>query len=146
MSSRAMGKAMMPILAVGGLAGIVLLRGGFIFLLLAMLPSVMAYYMDHTADKSMFKTVFACNFAATLPTLTPLLQGSKHFDIGTIMTTPMVWLFVYGGAAAGWCLIFLCRLVSRLFIVLLYEYKIATLEKIQKKLTDEWGTQLQKNP
>lgn len=145
MAHPALGKALLPVLGIGCVLGILLLRSGFIFLLLAMLPAVMAYYMDHTEDKSMFKTVLACNFAATLPTLMPMLQSSKHYDIGNVMSTPMVWLFVYGGAAAGWCLIFLCRLVSRLFIVLIYEYKIAALERVQKKLVDEWGIQIQKN-
>lgn len=140
-----MGKAFVPVLAIGSVLGIVLFKSGFIFLLLAMLPTVMAYYMDHTEDRSMFKTVFACNFAATLPTLAPMLQASKHYDIGTVMTTPMVWLFVYGGAAAGWCLIYLCRLVSRLFIVLLYEYRITALERVQKRLVDEWGAHIHKN-
>ncbi len=129
------------------IAGIVVLQGGFIFLLLAMLPAIMAYFMDHAPDKSYFKTVLACNFAATIPTLVVIIKGvmqMKRADVGMIMSTPSVWLFVYGGAAAGWCLIYLCRLVARLFIVLSNEYKTAVLERMQKKLLEEWGQQLQR--
>lgn len=140
-------KLLLPILLVVGGLSLVIMPGGFLFMLLAMLPTFMAYFMDHTPNKSAFKTVLACNLAATVPTLLPMIKGSaqvKHADIYTIMSTPSVWLFVYGGAAAGWCLIYLCRLVSRLFVVLSYEYKIVALERMQKKLLEEWGQQLQK--
>ncbi len=66
----------------------------------------------------------------------------KHYDVGPLMADPMVWLMVYSGAAAGWCLIYLCRFIARFFVTILYEYNIAALEAHQKQMLDEWGQQI----
>jgi hypothetical protein len=145
MPSRVLKKIVWPVLLIIVVAAGAILKSGCFFLLLAMLPSVMAFYMDSDRKKSRFKTVVTCNLAATLPYLIPMAQAHLHmrpYSITALMSNPTTWLLVYGGAAAGWSLIFLFRLISRLFIVLSYEYKIAALEKTQSKLLDEWGSEL----
>jgi 1,4-dihydroxy-2-naphthoate octaprenyltransferase len=42
------------------------LRTGFMFILIGLLPSVVAYYMDVSAERYSFKTIFACNLSAFL--------------------------------------------------------------------------------
>lgn len=144
-----MAKAFLPLMLIVGAALVVLLQFGFIFLLLALLPSVVAFYIDHDAGKPTFKTVFACNLAATLPSLAPMLDAGikfRHYDTSLTLSNPSTWLIVYSGAAAGWCLIYLCRYVARFTVMLLYEYNISMLEGQQKRLIEEWGQQIKHPP
>lgn len=142
-------KAFIPLLLVLICAGIVVLRFGFIFLLLALLPTIVAYYIDHTPKKPIFKTVASCNIAATLPTIAPMIRAGiamKDYDISSVLRDASVWLMVYTGAAVGWCLIFLCRYIARFIVTLMYEYNINALEGLQKQLVEEWGQRIKHPP
>jgi hypothetical protein len=121
---------------------IIAIQFAFLFILLAMLPAIMAWFMDRTPDRSAFKTVFSCNLAGLLPSIMPIIKqaGSmKYQNIAGVMGDPKIWLMIYGGAAAGWCLVFLCRLIANLVITVRTEYHILGLERMQKKLAAEWG-------
>jgi hypothetical protein len=144
-----MEKALLPLLLVSSLVLIIILQFGFIFLLLALLPSIVAYFTDGLRGKPAFKTVLACNMAATLPSLIPMLEAGvklKHYDIFSTLISPNTWLLVYSGAGAGWCLIYLCRYIARFAIMMFYEYNIAMLESQQKRLVEEWGQQIKQPP
>jgi hypothetical protein len=135
-------KAIKPMLAIAALLIILLLKAGFIFLMLAFLPAIVAYYIDHDESRPIFKIVFTWNLAATLPTLIPLFKAGVEMHprgIIELMANPAVWLFVYGGAAVGWGVIFLCRLVAKLIVAVTYEYQLKHMETLQKRLLDEWG-------
>lgn len=135
----------MPLLVVLSVVMIVFLRMGFIFILLALLPSITAHYIDRAPGRPTFKTVFACNLAAMLPWLVPMLLAGvqlRRYDVYETMSNVKVWLAVYGGAAAGWCVIYLCSFMSRFFVAALYEHRAAALEKFQKKLLEEWGDEI----
>lgn len=145
MSDSAVQKALMPILTTICVGALLVLKAGFLFLLLALLPAIVAFFIDNTRGKSTFKSVLACNFAATLPTLAPMvkagLQG-KNYDAYAVMSNVSSWAIVLLGAAAGWGLVFLCRMIARFFLIVAYEYKIVTLKKLQARLIDEWGEQV----
>lgn len=144
-----MAKAFLPLFLVLSCALVVLLRFGFIFFLLAMLPTFVAFYIDREHKRAAFKVVGACNLAALLPTLTPMLKAGlamKHYDVSSVLHDPGIWLFVYCGAAMGWCLVYLCRYIARFVVTLSYEYNIHSLENLQKHLVEEWGQQIKHPP
>lgn len=133
---------MLPLLILLSFVAVVLLKMGFIFVLLALLPSVAAYYIDNDPRVPIFKTVLACNCASLLPVIYPMLKAAmafERFNSFAVMTDPFNWLVAYGGAALGWCLIFLCRFVAHFMVVLAYDYQIRSLEQNQKQLLKEWG-------
>lgn len=140
-----MKKLATPLLALLCLVMIVFLRMGFIFILIALLPSITAFYMDNAPGRPTFKTVFFCNLAAMLPWLVPILIAGvqlKSYDTHTTISNPMVWMVVFGGAAAGWCIIYICSFLSRFFVAAFYEHSAAGLESFQKKLVEEWGEEI----
>lgn len=140
-------KLMMPVMILAGLGMLVLLQFGFIFMLLAMLPSIVAYYSDHEPGKPAFQMVFICNFSATLPSIMPMIQASlkmRHYDVSFILEDSKVWLIVYGGAAIGWGLVFLSRTIANVVISITYDYNRVELEKFQEKLVREWGEDITK--
>ena len=70
---------------------IFLMQFGFIFLMLAMLPSVVAWFIDRDPNKPAFRIVGACNLAATLPSLMPLIKAAmhmEHYDISAAHRRP----------------------------------------------------------
>lgn len=138
-------KATLPILIVISVILAAMLQFGFIFLLLALMPAIVAYSIDIHPGKPSFKIVLAGNLAATLPSLAPMLRASlkmKHYDISGLLHDPNIWLFVYSGAAAAWCVIFACRVIARFLVTITYEYNIISLENFQKRLVAEWGQKI----
>jgi nitrate reductase gamma subunit len=130
------------------LIGIVVLQVGFIFMMLALMPSIMAFFIDTDHKRSIFKVVGSANLAACLPTLVPMIGSAirmRRYDIESVIADPMVWLFIYMGAAAGWALIYTSRFISRFVVTMSCEYNIANLKKQQKLLIDEWGDELTNN-
>ena len=136
----------MFLLFLGGLgATVVLLNVGTLFLLLALMPSIMAYFVDTTPNKNAFKIMFSGNISAALPTLLPMVKGAmnmRKFDITSAMQDPMVWLFIYLGAAAGWGLIYLCKYIASFVVAMSFEYNIRSLENVQQMLIEEWGKEI----
>ncbi len=149
MNTAGLSKAFLPLILVIVCGLIVLLRFGFIFLLLALLPTFVAYYVDRSKGRPAFKVVAACNIAAVLPVIEPMIKAGlkfKHYDVSSVLHDPSTWLFVYTGAAIGWCLIYLCRFIARFVVTVAYEYNINALEHMQKRLVEEWGHQIKQPP
>lgn len=137
------GKNWIPFIIV--IVSVLLLQFGVIFLFLAMLPAGMSWFVDRDKGKPTFKTVAACNFAATLPSIAPIVQSTfrmSHYDIVPLMGDPANWMYIYSGAAAGWGLIYLCRFIARFIVTLMFEFQINSLEHNQERLIEEWGQQI----
>lgn len=137
------------VLLLFSLGMIVILQFGFIFLMVAMLPSFVAYFIDPQPDKPRFKVVLNCNIAATFPMLAPMFEASIHFqpyDITVLVSNPNIWVFIYGGAAIGWCLIYLCGQLAQYIVGARNEFLIYQIEEQQQKLVDEWGPDIKDPP
>ncbi len=135
-------KLITPLMIIVCILLIALLQLGFIFLILALLPSITAYFIDDDYDLTTFRTIFACNLAATIPTLTPMFISGlklKHYEIGSIIGNPNVWIFIYGGAVIGWVMIHFSSQVARVILDIQYKLRSTSLEKTQLKILDEWG-------
>ena len=124
---------------------IFVLKLGVIYVILAMLPTCVAYFIDNTTGKQAARVVGACNLAATLPTLLPMLMNGmrlERIDVTPLMGNYKNWLIIYAAAAGGWCIVFFCRFIARFFVVVYLDYKVAALERFQQKLLAEWGDSL----
>jgi len=124
---------------------LVLLQIGFLFVLLGMLPSIVARFVDHSPQRTVFKTVFASNLAGMVPFLTTMIM--RHGDSATlqsIMMNPTSWLVVYACAAAGWMLVWICQYMAYLWISITYQGELMMLEASQRKLIEEWGPQVKR--
>lgn len=129
------------------LVAIIVLRYAFVFMLLALLPAIVAFFIDSTPKKKVFNTVLAANLAGTLLPLSPVLSNILNItygDVGPLINNPLVWLMVYSSAAAGWSLVFFCRYITRVLLSVSYAYRAQSLEKQQAKLIEEWGEDIKK--
>ncbi|MGE3714203.1 MAG: hypothetical protein AB7F82_06715, partial [Alphaproteobacteria bacterium] len=141
-----MNKIILILLILLSFAAVVVLRMGAIFVMLGLLPSLMAYYLDRDPNLATMKTVLTCNIASMLPILYPMIRAGfmfEPFNTYEVIMDPFNWLIAYAGAALGWSLILLCRIIARFLDALAYEYQIRELERTQKHLLQEWGTELE---
>lgn len=122
------------------IAGIVLLNVGYIFFLLAFLPSVTAYMIDGSPNKNVYKATRAFNIMGIAPVVFPLVEH-KHpaAQLQVIMGDFGVWLQIYGVALAGCVLLKICGLVSYFLMIGIGDTRILVLEQAQKDLVKEWG-------
>ncbi len=131
------------------LAGLVLaffLQGSFIFLLLGLLPSIVAYYADISKGKDVFRVVFACNLSGVLPFLADLvIKNNNTTLLLQLLSDPMVWLIMYLSAGFGYLLIRGMPYMVEFFYEFINITKISRLQSMQNKLLEEWGPEIQRS-
>jgi hypothetical protein len=138
-------KAMLPAMIFCIIGAVFYLRFGAIILLLTIVPSIVAYFVDHSEGRPMFKIVSACNLSAALPFIVQIVNFSlkkQYAEAGQVVDDPRVWAFIYFGAAAGYGMLFLAKLVARVVTLMQYDYKMNILEKKQELLVKEWGEEI----
>jgi hypothetical protein len=124
---------------------IMLIRTSFIFILVMLLPSIIAYIADNSAKRHTYITVFLCNLSGLMPFAINLISmGNPHNMFVSLITDPMVWLMVYSAAAFGWILVWGCPYFAEFYYELKATARIAKLEMTQKKLLEEWGPEIKR--
>src|SRR5260221_1584253 len=91
-------------LAVGalGLASLAVLPL-FLIILPGMMPTLVTLFVDRQRPSHLTYTVAVMNFAGVLPFLLTLAKGRLSLQTAAaLLSDPMVWLVMYGAAAAGW--------------------------------------------
>ncbi|MBN8542878.1 MAG: hypothetical protein J0M34_01280 [Alphaproteobacteria bacterium] len=122
---------------------IAFMRTGFVFFILSILPSIVAYYLDRSAQRYTFHTVFACNLAGTLPFVGQIIKnGAAQAEIQIVMGDTLNWLIIYAAAGFGWLLVYAAPAFAQGFINVLHENQIARLQRMQDRIISEWGKEV----
>jgi hypothetical protein len=136
-------KKLVILLLICSLVMVAVFKLGFIFFMLAMLPSVVAFYVDISRDRMNSQTVFACNLAGALPYMTQMLEeGVSSSAIQQVMTSTTSWLVIYASAGFGWLLIICMPICAQYFINTMHQRQIARLQRLQSRIVDEWGQEV----
>lgn len=131
------------LLIIFSLAMMVLLRTGFVFFVIGMLPCIVAYYMDVSKHHYTFKTVFAANLSGMMPFITKIIAaGPSSAQLQAIMGDITSWVMIYGAALIGWLLILVCPMVAQALVAGLHQTQFARYDWLQKKLESEWGAEV----
>lgn len=112
----------------------------FLYLVLSMLPTMVAYFNDKSTGKSASNTIGAFNFIGVMPSLFKIWRsGEASTTVQGLITDPNVWLLGYGSSSIGWLMVlFMPKLVSYIFTSR-SDSRINALKKSQEKLLEEWG-------
>jgi hypothetical protein len=107
------------------------------------LPTIVAVLVDRHRRRYLARTVGAMNLAGVLPgALKMWMVGISFHSLMQVINSPVSWLVMYGGAAAGWALYFVVPpIVSMVFEVNTDDTK-RRLEARAKALIEEWGDEV----
>lgn len=120
-----------------------LLRTGFVFFVIGMLPAIVAYYMDVTKMRYTFKSVFAANLSGMMPYITKIIHnGPSSTLLQEVMGNSMTWVIIYGSAMVGWMLVKVCPMVAQTMVAGVHQTQLKRYEWLQKKLEGEWGPEV----
>lgn len=119
------------------------LRQGFLFIIIGLLPSIVAYYMDVSSGRYSFKTIFACNLSGMLHYIGIMLhEGPSSIVLQSVMGNAQNWVIIYGSALLGWLLVEICPMIAQVMIVGFNQTQIGRIERLQKKIEGEWGPEV----
>lgn len=114
-----------------------------IILFFGMLPTLVAYIIDRTQQKSATFCVGAINFIGVFPYIMDLWGGFNTVDVALSNVSDLfAMLVMYSAAAFGWLLFMAMPTVVASFVTVLQQRKVATLRAEQKDLIEEWGAEV----
>lgn len=111
-----------------------------IVVMIGLIPSAVAFFVDNSRDKFLGLTVLAMNVAGLLPAVLRLWKTGHHMDNAiTVISQPTVLIMILIPSGIGWLLHFYTpQLVSKL-VRKRAESRIRSLEKQQKELIEQWS-------
>lgn len=126
-----------------GLAAVPFILPTMTFLFFAMAPTLVAAISDRGPNRFTWACVGGCNVAGAAPYLFTLWEVD-HSISHTIemLTDVLTMMIIYGAAASGWILYMAVPPISAAFMSIMSQRRVATLRAIQRKLVDEWGTDI----
>ena len=120
-----------------------LLRTGFVFLVIGMLPCIVAYYMDVSKHRYSFQSIFATNLSGIMPYITKIIHtGPSSTLLQEIMGNSTTWITIYGAAFIGWLLVLVCPSIAQIMVAGIHQTQHMRYEWLQKKLENEWGDEV----
>ncbi len=121
------------------------LRTGFVFIFIAMLPSIVVYWLDQSEHRYLFRSIFYCNCSGLLPYLAKLIKwGPTSGNLQEIMDSASTWIIVYGAAFVGYLLTIIAPLAAQALIGGMHQTQVRGLQRAQKKIEKEWGNEITK--
>ena len=105
-----------------------------------LLPSAVAYMVDRSSGKFLFRCVAAINLCGILPGVAQLhLAGGDLDALTNTLSNVWNWLYAYAAAAFGWVLYGGVPRVIASYVALKAHNRIKELREVQDKLVEEWG-------
>lgn len=117
------------------------LRSAMMFLLIALLPTIVVKITDYTDEELWFKTIGCFNLAAAYPYLMDIVMvhnGSIR-AVQAEMTNANTWLIIYGSAAAGYAAMWICPTITEFFLRITQAKKIERHRRKANMLHKEWN-------
>lgn len=131
------------VLVLSSMVLMALMRTGFVFFVIGMLPCIVAHYMDVSKHRYTFKTVFAANLSGMMPFITKIIgAGPSSSLLQTIMGDSTTWIMIYGAAIIGWLLILVCPMAAQAIVAAMHQTQFLRYDWLQKKLESEWGNEV----
>lgn len=114
-----------------------------IIVMFAMLPSLVAFFLDRDVKKSMTFCIGALNVAGTVPVVMEL--WSKWNTVSgalALIASAGPWLYAWGGAIAGWLLCMMVPPMAALMMRNNLNARMSELEEQGTKLEQWWGPEV----
>jgi len=133
-------KKTLPFVLMFSIPAMVVLKMGFFFLIVGMLPTLLTMALVRHSKSYVVSTVAAFNFTGVFPDLLSIsLEGGTPRAVLSHLSEGTIWFSMYGAAMLGWAIVWLSPAIAMLFLETIYRGRIRHMEHLQKKLEEEWG-------
>ncbi len=114
------------------------------FVLLAMLPTFVAGFLDRREGKYAAYAVGGFNLSGALPYLFRMLDGSTPGMLGLldVISSPWPWLVILGASAIGWMIYYAVPILVLRYQAIRDRQRIKYLRQRQTELVEEWGSEV----
>lgn len=111
-----------------------------IVILVGLVPSAVAFFVDTSRERLLGSTVLCMNIAGLLPAVLRLWKQGHTMDMAiTLISQPSVLVVILVSSGVGWLLyIYMPQFVSKLARKRA-EVRIRTLERLQGELIEQWS-------
>lgn len=117
----------------------------WVFLGLAMLPSIVAFIVDRTPYRYAWVSVTGLNFAGVAPYLMKLwFEAHSLSNALHIVSNPFDLIVMYGAAGLGWVLHRSIPPMVNAWLDVTSQRRLGQLRDIQRRLISEWGDEISK--
>lgn len=107
---------------------------------IAMPPTLVAWIIDRSHQKSATYCVAGMNFCGLFPFLMDLWMGTHSMKAaGAIITDVFTLLVIYAAAAFGWLLFVAIPPVVGTFLTVMAQRRVSQLRNHQRQIISEWG-------
>ncbi|MCG8510029.1 MAG: hypothetical protein MI741_12450, partial [Rhodospirillales bacterium] len=116
-----------------------------LMIVVGMPPTLVAWIIDRSHQKSATFCVAGMNFCGLFPHLMDFWHGTHSLAAaGEIITNVFVLLSIYGAAAFGWMLYVAVPPVVGTFLTVMAQRRVAQLRTLQRQILEEWGESVAK--
>ena len=131
------------IAAMVALATLVLSGYAFIFFMLAILPTIVGFFIDRRASKAASSIIGAFNMVRAMPYMNTMFRSEDIGAAGERMINDIhSWFYIYSTAGIGWMVVWLIPQFWAMIFVARAEDKIKSLRQMQSELAEEWGEEV----
>ena len=109
-------------------------------LVVGMIPTIVAFFLDRRKEKYAAFCVGAMNLVGVLPVALGMWTRDHSMDAAMRNVTNVFnWFWMYGGAAIGWGLYSITPAIVAFYLRVQIERRIAKMQSYQRELIGEWG-------
>lgn len=111
-----------------------------VFFVVAMIPTLVAFFVDHEKRKMSAYSIGALNLAATLSYLVQIWSNGHDMSVTMqYLVNPTTLMIIYACSWVGWVLHFFIPPFIAEFVRKNGERRLNKIKQQQKKIIEEWG-------
>lgn len=111
-----------------------------IIVVIGLVPSAVAFFVDGSRERLLGSTVLSLNIAGVLPAILRLWKTGHHMDNAiSIITQPSVLIMILVPSGIGWLLYIYTPQIASKLVRKRAEGRMRALEKQQKELIEQWS-------
>ena len=127
-------------LGLTALTSLLFAPGELMIAVVGMIPAGVAIFYDQTPGRRTAHCVTAMNFAGLSAVMALAWNnGGTLAAAAELLTNVYVWLVILLGAAMGWIIVWLGRLVAARVVIGIIDRQVAQLKEQQAQMVGEWG-------
>ena len=130
-------------IALGVIIAAIIFLPTTVLLIIAMLPTVVAYVVDRARSKLLAFVVGFMNLAGAVPFILKLWSnGHSMNQMSEIISEPLTIVVIYACAGAGYLIDWIVTDMAAVFIVKKAKARMKAIVKQQKSLVERWGPEV----